>query len=263
MATLKTMKKSITFLFSLIVSFYFSQDNNESSNSVTELIVKTLLIIFFLFILYKLIAWIEGRGKEKDLTIESSTDLFYILISSVIINLFLFGYLFSKDSSFPIQMIIITAFIIKLILAIIVSKSAMRLNRNSTLWFILGFIEYHSALLVLMSSSALLKTINTEDENNKNINETYKNKLNALLELKNTGMLNNDEFQIKRKQIQDEYDNYIQKFNINLNIVNEEKIVLEKIKKLKIALEQGIITQEEFDSKSSEINISNNENHIP
>jgi hypothetical protein len=30
-----------------------------------------------------------------------------------------------------------------------------------------------------------------------------------------------------------------------------------------ILLEQGIITQEEFDSKSSKINISNNENHIP
>ena len=263
MASVEIMKKSLTFLFSLIMSFYFSQDINENSHSATELIIKALLIIFLCFILYKLIAWLEGRGKEKDLTIESQSDLFYILISSVIINLFLFGYFFSKDSSFPIQMIVITALIIKIILAIIVSNSAVRLNRNPTLWFILGFIEYHSALLVLMGSSAFLKTTNTEDENNKNLNETYKNKLNALLELKNNGMLNNDEFQTKRKQIQEEYDNYIQKLNIDLNNFNEEKIALEKLQKLKIALEQGIITQEEFDSKSSKINISNNENHIP
>lgn len=139
--------------------------------------------------------------------------------------------------------------ILKIICAPIVCGEASKQNKNKYLWFILGVIEYHAALLVLMRSKTILKVEKSKDENIQKANEEYIAKIKTLAELKNSGILNDEELKIKKGEIQNEYIQKIDRIR-ELAMANaKEKTEAELFEKLKQAYNSGIITQKEFEEK--------------
>ncbi|MDR2207329.1 MAG: hypothetical protein LBE36_14355 [Flavobacteriaceae bacterium] len=83
--------------------------------------------------------------------------------------------------------------------------------------------------------------------------EEYENRLKTLSELKNSGVLSDEEVESKRKEIQQEHDSKITELQSIIKNNTDKQILREKIIKLEQAHKQGIISEQELRIKTSDI----------
>gem|GEM_PF-4159268 len=109
------------------------------------------MIVVFSTIFY-VIAYSEGSNKNEDYTTKDvNADIWGVLIIFILIILGTIVILY--NNGFNPYLVVIPA---KIIVASMVSHFAKKKNRNPILWWFLGFLEYHSALIVLAITKGLL-----------------------------------------------------------------------------------------------------------
>jgi hypothetical protein len=121
------------------------------------------------------------------------------------------------------------------------------------LWLLYFIIKYQNKNEVKNSKIRLIKSIKSFP----NLGDEFTKKENSLIELKELGVLSNIEFEEKLQKILDEY---IRTWNEEQNKINRKQKKEQEDQKtfiLKKALNEGLISKEEYDSKIEEITRNN------
>ncbi|WP_378185898.1 hypothetical protein ACE939_12380 [Aquimarina sp. W85] len=210
-----------------------------------QIITSFLIAIIFFTIAYALIAFVEGRGTIKKLY-QNNYHLIFASVGYFFVILLLFYLLteFLKNGKSNYGIIGLTGFIIKLIMASYVSKKAAQQNRSSILWYILGLLEFHSALIALGISKAIYKIPNTSKPEFITLNQEVKEKIASFKAIKS----NSNKDKQKEYKIKQEYWSY---FDDLLNKISENNTNTTELEKYKRALKSGVISQDEYDLKIS------------
>ena len=233
------------FILFLLYGQMLSAQYGSSYNSYgDDNIFKTILIPLLLMVVvfggvYYLISSFEAKNKSEDYSTRSvNADIWGTLIIYTIIILALVFWLY-KENINP-YLAVIPA---KIIGGTICSHFAKRKNRNSTLWWFLGFLEYHSALIVLALTKGLLKKKKVANEADSIFNE----RLAKLNEMFKENLITEDEFEKKILEAESEYRKrgYALKQAIELQQKNDIK------SKIESAFKDGLLTEEEYNIKMS------------
>ena len=214
----------------------------------STIIIQIIVIIAIFISIFSIISFFEGREKLRDST-KNNDSIMLTLFALICVSFGVF-YLakFFKEAN-DISTAWFLGIALKLTCAQIVSHFAGKNGRNTTLWFFLGFLEYHSALLVLAFSDKLLKVKKNNNENFKGIDDEYNQKITTLNNLYADRVLTENELETKKKELEHEYlkkhkELSASQFNEKKQIENEEFI-----SKLKEAHKTGLLTDEEFKRK--------------
>lgn len=211
-------------------------------------LIQILVIIVILILVFSLISYFEGKNKLRD-SIKNNDSIVLTLVALIGVSIGA-SYMvkFFKEAN-DISTAWFVGIVVKLFCAQIVSHFAGKNGRNTTLWWILGFLEYHSALIVLAFSDKLLKFKKSNNENLKRIDDEYNEKIIALNNLYTNNVLTENELEIKKQELENKY---LEKQNeLSTSQFNQKK-QLEKeefISKLKEAYKIGLLTHEEYTKK--------------
>lgn len=237
------MKKcSILFLF--IAQFVSAQNydsyNSFADNDILKTIIIPLLIMIIVFTgIFFIISNIEGRNKEEDYSVKAlNAEIWTILGVCIVIVSGLIWLLYGANIN-PYLVVLP----VKIITAFSVSYFAKKKNRNSVLWWFLGFLEFHSALIVLALVKGLLPT-------KRSINDTdasYNEKLIKLNEMLKEKLINQSEFEKKKLDLEGEYRKKCYLIQQE-NTIQQNKDFTVKIEN---AFKEGLLTEEEYNSKIS------------
>lgn len=234
-------KTSILFLF--LSQFLSAQFGSNSSYEISD-VLKTFIVPFLVFFIvffgvFYIISTFEGRNKNEDYsTKEVNSDIWAVL---VVITLMICGLLwicYASDIN-PYLIVIPT----KVVTAFIVSDYAKKKNRNPVLWWFLGFLEFHSALIVL----ALVKGLLSPKKYVTDADSTYNDKFSKLNEMLKDNLLNSAEFAKKKKGLESEYRKSLYLLQ-QQNALQQNNDFLSKIEN---AYKGGLLTEEEYNSKIS------------
>lgn len=234
-------KTSILFLFlSQLMSAQFGSNSSyEISDVLKTFIVPFVIILIVFFGIFYIISTFEGRNKDEDYsTKEVNSDIWIILVVITLIICGLIWICYANDIN-P-YLIVIPA---KVLAAFIVSDYAKKKNRNPVLWWFLGFLEFHSALIVL----ALVKGLFTPKINLTDADSSYNDKFTKLNNMLKDNLLNRAEFANKKKELDSEYRKSIYLLR-QQNALQQNNDFLSKIEN---AYKEGLLTTEEYNSKIS------------
>jgi len=238
--------KYITILFLFLVPLAYSQSYGESLNEKNLLIDLAVAIAIF-FIVWFIIAKIEAVNKVKDLFYKKPESLIGWAIGIFIALLIVFH--LAKNMA---DVVLILGIVLKIVLASFVSTEADKLNRNKSLWFVLGLIEHFSAFIVLGLSPKYIAHTSLDKEELKKINEDTQAQLSKLDGLKNSGLLNTEEYIQKVELLKEQYYEKI-KFETKTPGANNVPDNKELLSQLEQAYKAGILTEEEFNLKSQKL----------
>jgi hypothetical protein len=235
------MKKiSLIFLFS--GQLLFAQDNSSShhygNEDVFKNIILPLLIMIIVFTtIFYVIAYSEGSSKKEDYAIKSiNYEIWAWLITFILIVTGLLYLLYISNINPYLAVIPV-----KIIVASVVCHYAKKKNRHPVLWWFLGFLEYHSALIAL----AIVKGLLPLKKSKSDADVAYNEKLIKLNDLFKEDLINVDEIEKKKSDLEEEYSKSSSLIQEN----NEKQQQNDFMIKLKEAYKQGFLTEEEYQSK--------------
>ncbi|MBX9784440.1 MAG: hypothetical protein K2X48_14215 [Chitinophagaceae bacterium] len=239
------MKKFLFSVFTLLlfsltgIAQEFGYEKNEKSiaNLLPEQITVSNIVGVFLLItfLFLLIAFLEGYSRKKDVSYKQNKVFLFWAIGIFVATFFILTLLVNKG----LLTVKIFVIIFKIVLASSISNEAGKLNRSKSLWWILSFIEPHVALIALALFPKLLsKATNTIDEI-ENLNTNFKEKLDTLIELKKKHILSYTEFEAKKHELLNDYQNSINTFSNNHESIDKEQL-------LKKAEDLGLIANDKL-----------------
>jgi hypothetical protein len=249
------MKYKITTFLLLLTSLSYGQNYGfeETENFLIPLLVGFVLIVVIII----LASFLESKKHTLALyTYKNQGYLMLIPLFSFIGTFILFLVMINYKNLSEITQV---GFVLKFIMAFFTAFRAEKLGRNVVLWFLLGFLEYHTALIILAIRPAVIRV---DKENEKiviELNKNFKLKDNDLTDLYHSNLLTMNEFIEKISEVRKNYFIELEK------IVNKDSEIKssvkkdEDVKKLVKAFEDGLLTQEEFDKKFIEFN--NNANN--
>ena len=211
--------------------------------------METTTIIIFLVLLVSLfsfIAYLENNNKPKLLFYKEHKNLITMGIISLILVLFLFGYLMSddvierKNIGVPLLVFVI---ILKIIMIRVIVKESKKLGWNSFLWGILGLIAPFLSLIVLGANPKLVNTNSSSLEQKvNNLNSETIEKQKSINTARKNNIIDVETESKKLNELRKEY-------NVKLKSTlseDKEDVVLNQLKN---ALNVGVLTQEEYDEK--------------
>lgn len=256
------MKSKISSLFLLLSQLLLSQNHeyeNYASNFLNQNAISIVLGYIFIIITVVIVSYIETFNKSRTLfKSEYQNGLIELVIISFIGFIILFVF-FMKNNDYGLYRLIpLIAIIIKFVMASVTSNKAEKLGRNKILWWILGFLEYHTALIILAIRPAILKTNGVNKTKISAINKDFTQQENSLIELYNAKLLNEAEFGIKygeiKKKYRDELENFAIKDSEDKNKIKNNEL----LQKLNKAYDDGLLTAEEFEMKQRKLTDKNN-----
>lgn len=238
--------KYITVLFLLLAPLAYSQSYRENLNERNHLIDLAVAIAIF-FIIWFTIAKIEAMKKVKDLFYKKPENLVGWAIGIFIALLIVFN--LAKDMA---DVVLMLGIVLKIVLASFVSTEAGKLNRNKSLWFVLGLVEHFSAFIVLGLSPKYIAHTSLDKEELMKINEDTQAQLSKLDVLKGSGLLNTEEYNLKIELLKQQYYEKI-KPETKTSGTNKLPDNKELLSQLEQAYKAGILTEEEFNLKSQKL----------
>lgn len=213
-------------------------------------IIFVIMAIVVLIALYILIAKLEERNKISKLKNEADY-LIYLSIGILLIFSFLFYSLYQNQVD-KTQIIFIAIFL-KIVMSFVVLGFATKQNRNPFLWFILGLIEFHSALIALGLSKYIFQNSSKLKEKGQKLKKEYKEKLKVLEELDKNNQISFSDYREKNRNLILEYDNNVKELINQKDNDNTLKEQDNKIQIVKNAYDMGILSEEEYNKKIEEI----------
>lgn len=229
---------------------YSSYHRYDGEDIFKNIILPLIIMIVVFSTIFYVIAYSEGSNKNEDYTTKDvNADIWGVLIIFILIILGTVVILY--NIGFNPYLVVIPA---KIIVASVVSHFAKKKNRNPVLWWFLGFLEYHSALIVLATNKGLLPLKKGKTDADLAFNE----KLVKLNDLFKEDLINADEIKKKKNELEKSYS----KNSVQIKESNEKLQRNDFMIKLEEAYKQGFLTEEEYQSKISKIqNTSINENN--
>lgn len=233
-------KKSLVFLFIVQLlpaqSYNLYHHNGGNDNFINIILSLTIMIPIFSGIFYVL-AYFEGRKKVDDYAIKSiNYEIWAWLFTFVLLVSGLIYLLYINDVN-PYLAILPS----KIIIASVVSYYAKNKNRNPLLWWFLGFLEYHSALIVLATTKAFLPM----KKGSTNTDKVHNEKLIKLNSLVKDSLIDEEEMKKKKIELEKEYSQDVIMIQ-NHNTKQEQNDFLIK---LEDAYKQGLLTEKEYQNK--------------
>lgn len=187
------------------------------------------------------IAYIEGKTKVKDLYYDKQRKLIeYAIMIFVSMSAIIW---FMKSNKIDLfGEFALLGLLVKVVIAIVIGGEADKLGRNKYLWGFLAFLEFHFALIALGLGNKLFRVKGQAKTDILNLNKLSVDKESALnLTFKN-GIINESQKEEKLTEIKSDY-------RIKLENILKTKSTDDYYAKLELALKNGIITQEEFETK--------------
>lgn len=230
----------LLLLLSQFLSAQFESNYSDGNNDIFQTFIIPFLLIFLVFSgIFYIVSTFEGKNKHEDYsTKEVNSDIWLVLVVITVIICGLIWLFYTSDIN-PYLMVIP----VKLICAFIVSDYAKKKNRNPVLWWFLGFLEFHSALIVL----ALVKGLLTVKKSVTDADSIYNDKFSKLNQMLKDNLLNRVEFAKKKKELESEYRKSIYLLK-QQNALQQNNDFLSKIEN---AYKEGLLTEEEYSSKIS------------
>lgn len=189
------------------------------------------------------IAYIEGKTKVKDLYYDKQRKLIeYAIMIFVSLSAIIW---FMKSNKLDLfGEFALLGLLVKVVIAIVIGGEADKLGRNKYLWGFLAFLEFHFALIALGLGNKLFRVKGQAKIDILNLNKLSVDKESALnLTFKN-GIINERQKEEKLTEIKSDY-------RIKLENILKTKSTDDYYAKLELALKNGIITQEEFETKKN------------
>lgn len=189
------------------------------------------------------IAHIEGKTKVKDLYYDKQRKLIeYAIMIFVSLSAIIW---FMKSNKLDLfGEFALLGLLVKVVIAIVIGGEADKLGRNKYLWGFLAFLEFHFALIALGLGNKLFRVKGQAKIDILNLNKLSVDKESALnLTFKN-GIINERQKEEKLTEIKSDY-------RIKLENILKTKSTDDYYAKLELALKNGIITQEEFETKKN------------
>lgn len=247
--------KYLILFFTLFGGFFVFAQNYESSSNRnnnlvfdTELLIQVLVIIAIFSCIYAIISYFEGKGKLKD-SIKTDGEFYTLVVLIMVSVAYVFFVKTMREQEDDPNFLWFLGIVLKAVAASVVSHFAGKQNRNKTLWWFLGFFEYHSALLVLAFSKALLAPQKEKMEGLNVLNDDYTKKVQELNNLYNKGILTEFEVTEKRKEALKDLENQKEEFQLSQKNSENKKRENSFIQNLQQALNDGHITQEQYNEK--------------
>lgn len=187
------------------------------------------------------IAYIEDKTKVKDLYYDKQRKLIeYAIMIFVSLSAIIW---FMKSNKIDLfGEFALLGLLVKVVIAIVIGGEADKLGRNKYLWGFLAFLEFHFALIALGLGNKLFRVKGQAKTDILNLNKLSVDKESALnLTFKN-GIINESQKEEKLTEIKSDY-------RIKLENILKTKSTDDYYAKLELALKNGIITQEEFETK--------------
>lgn len=249
------MKKKITILFLTISNSSFSQyyNENEQNNFILANLIGIIIGLIVFAVITTFASYIEAFNKTKAIHKDKNqSGLIPFVIFSFIGFLMLFSFM-NNDENLS-KFIPILAVVIKFIMANYTAKKANKLGRNKIMWWILGFLEYNTALIVLAIRPAIIKTNNENKVKIDELNKEFNLKKSNLIDLQKANLLDENEFDVKYSEIENKY------FEDFDEIRNKEQIEknIALIEKLNQAYKDGLFTEDEYNKKLLDLKNNNN-----
>ncbi|WP_415376413.1 hypothetical protein [Patiriisocius sp. Uisw_017] len=220
------------------------------------IIITTLVSISILAVLFTGISYLE-KGKNKRKLFQDTKNLIYttiILFVLVTILLLILELYFNIQMGSSLMYVIIG--VIKIIIAFYVAREAKKQNRSYALWFILAFIEFHSALIALALGKTIYKVPNSSKLLFDELTDSAKEKVSSLRELTSSvrksdnSIAIENEYGIPLMKIKREYSTEFNELLKNTKKQEHRNISLQKYER---AYKAGIMDKEEYDSKIAKL----------
>ncbi|MDT0294087.1 hypothetical protein ACFQ3R_06105 [Mesonia ostreae] len=214
--------------------------------SVTLLLPYIIAIIIFTLI-FLAISGAEKIDKITKVIEPINKDL--IKIALISIPIIVIAWYSLIIFSIPRWAFFATIIFIKGLLAYYVSIEAVKMNRNGFLWFVLGFIEFHSALIVLGLGKTLYKVPRVKRAEIKLLNDKTREKLSSLKEI-TTGITNESvkstEYYLPLRKIQTDYSKEFNELVDNVKKAHHKDSMSAKYER---AYKAGVLSKEEYEIK--------------
>ncbi|MEQ8240491.1 MAG: hypothetical protein RIA69_14830 [Cyclobacteriaceae bacterium] len=210
--------------------------------------IQILVFYFIVIVIMQLIAFVESRTRPKQLFHDKQKTLItyaILIFIGVIFIIYFFKFSLELNLFDGIEIVFFLIFI-KVMISIFIANQAKKLGRNKVLWGFLSFVEFHIALLVLGMNHKLVNASGQSKSEIKALNNNSLNKISAIKRSYTKGIIN---VESKEEKIIDVQKHYTAQFEELLSKFSVKKTNEE----LDRALEQGVITQEEYNSKKLEM----------
>jgi hypothetical protein len=218
-----------------------------SCNSNEGLLLLTLIWIAFCLMLWLIIAKTETVNKAKDIFHQKKENL-VIWSFGIFISIAVLLYMIKN---IPYAVVIVGS-ILKIVLATFVATKADNLGRNKILWFFLGLLEHFTALIVLGITPKYISNSSLNNAELKMLNEEIQAQLSKLNGLRNSGLLNTEEYNQKIELLKQQY--YVKiKPETKTQGANKVPDNKELLFQLQQAYSTGLLTEEEYQEKSTKI----------
>lgn len=215
--------------------------------------IQALIIIAISTLIFSIVSYFEGKGKIRNAVQDNSKILLSLIILIVISACFVYFAKTMRELENDVTYLWGIGIALKVLSAAIVVDFAKKQNRNTTLWWVLGLLEYHSALIVLAFSGSLLRLKNSTNENLKNIEDDYNSKIIKLNDLFKSRIINEEELQIKCAELESDFQKESLKIISIANNMQFEKEQEDLISKLENAYKDGILSEEEYKEKINKV----------
>lgn len=242
--------KNRIFITMLLMPVVSIAQGYKTTNDVTVNAFTIVGAITLFFVLFYAIVSIESYKRQKHLFFIAHQGLIGWCVFLAIGIFILFAMLYNAELY---SLIWLVSLILKIAVASFVSKEAQKLGRNKVLWWILGFLEFHMALIVLAISPKLIKCSNKNKSVVHGINNKYKTLCKNLKSLKKSGSLTPSEFRNKKQIIIDNYNSEIAQILDNEVVANDNQNYQKMIAQLEEAFKNGLLTEEEFETKKNDL----------
>jgi len=201
-----------------------------------------LIVISAVFLTY---AKYEQNNKAFKMN-EKNYRLIWISLGILLILTLGYYYLLKVNMDEEFQktrrIILMTVLPLKIIMAFVVSNEAKKQNRNKIIWGVMGFLEFHSALIILGLSKTIHPLTGKSLEQYQNIKNEMTNKIKSLKELAKVDARTKNIFEYQKNKLYNQFDK-----DLNTLIIQNKKD--EKIHKLGQAFSAGVISQNEFEER--------------
>ena len=227
----------------------------------TQIILTTLLSLILLIGIATLLFYIVALIEKKNYVTKKYEDLRYLIYNAIGAFLLILIFLLALPYIVPDDMISAVRYgsllLIKIAVAIWVSKEAKKLNRNPLLWFLLGFLEFHAAFIALALGKTIYKVHKDDKILFSDLESEYDEKVNSFKELNNALKKLDKESLIYKKEYKEPLakikHQYSIKFDEMIKKLTTSRVKEKSVEKLNRALNAGVINKDEFDMKISKL----------
>ena len=203
-------------------------------------ILNFVIALIFLIAFMSIIAFIEGKTKAKNLFYNQQDNLVVTALILFIGIFVIFAFIKSSAPTFYSSGTFgFLVLMMKVLIAFFVSSKAKELGRNKILWWILSFLEFHIALIVLSQSKKLLNLKSEPKMKVKELNKSTNSKIDAIKKSTKDGIISENAQKQKISELESEYKS-------ELEIIVKETEINNANSKLEYALKNGVITEDEY-----------------